>query len=309
MSSDIEQHLRSGHYARDLRWLNWPCTVGACQQAVDRGGYAYLMAHLSEAFHSKRGVQMRVTKEVSDDMLLTDMGNVGFHEVPWVAPSVEVFWEDPTLPTILLARANRLELESTVRGRLNHLIPLPVERVMVRMDCQSPDGQKVLTEVLKEDTWEAAFIRGEQTEALQGSLPINPQEARALRFMMGLAFKVFAYASLPRYAPEKVVAPITRAMGGKPGYMGRPMRPALRIIYLPSVHTVVKHEEGSNGGPYIGRSFNGRRGHFRTYRHERYQTMRGVRQFIAPIRVSGAPEVTYMVRQPPAAVQDRVNPL
>lgn len=281
----VEQHVRSGQFVRDLNWLNWPINQFAVAQAQRKAGDSLVIAVLMEGLHQKRGVQMRVSKEVSDDMLLTDIGDLQFDDVAWPAQSIELFFEDPTLPTFLVSKCEPEELEKLFGIEISNKRP---GRVMARLDTE----RTCLTLNLNRELWGPLFLEGKRLDVSR-ALPLSDVDNQTMNFMLRLAFKVFAYATLPRYVPENVTS-ITRAMGGKPGFKGRPNRPAKRVVYLPSVHT--PREVYERGEP-TGRQILERRGFFRTYRHARYVNMRGKVQFIAPIkRGDVAKPTTFIVK-------------
>jgi hypothetical protein len=278
--------VRSGTSLRDFQWFNQPSPARAINVGAEMGGDTLALCLMQEAVHRRHGVQMRVAKEVSDDMVLTDMGDLQFSDVAWPAESVEVFFEDPTLPTILVSKASNGEIERLIEGFTITGGVKEEERVISRIDKK---GGYVLINNLKESLWNELFIRGESMH-IRGGLKLEPSEEKAMAFMLRLAFKVFAYASLPKYVPEKIVSPITRSMGGKSGYKGRPHRPAMRVVYLPAVHTARKDDQARDNTDetvsYVVVPHD-RRGYFRIYRHDRFKHMKGKRQFIAPVRIHG----------------------
>ena len=281
-----EQDARSGQYLRDFQWFAQPITPKAIETGAAMGGDTLALCLMQEAVHRRHGVQMRVSKEVSDDMVLTDLGDLQFGDIIWPADSVEVFFEDPTLPTILVSKASNGEIESCIKGFEIIGGVKEEERVISRLDKQ---GGYVLLNNMKESLWNELFIRGESWH-IRGGLRLQPSEEKVMAFMLRLAFKVFAYAGLPQYVPEKINSPITRHMGGKSGYKGRPARPIVRVVYLPACHTAraADREKSNQDGTvsYVV-SPHDRRGYFRIYRHDRFKYMKGKQQFIAPVRIHG----------------------
>lgn len=292
---DVIAAMRSGKYARDVTWLR-NLTIEGLNIGYRDEGDAFTTTAFTHMVYEKRGVQVRVQKEVSDDMLLSDLGDVKFGEIPWPAAGVEMFFEDPTLPTVVLAKTSAAELERMLPGLEIKAPPgmtqeqVREERVMLAM--QSAEGV-CLTFNLLQSVWDLTVNEGAMLN-FDKAVALEADEHAVMKEMLRLALKVFAYASLPHYQPEPV-REITKKMGGKPGFKERPARPALRVIYAPNLHT--PREAGSGEHEVTGKThrFLGRRGYFRTYRHERYREMRGKRVYIGPIKVAVAPPPTTIV--------------
>lgn len=277
--NDVEKDLRSGRFVRDLTYYGKPITDKIVVGFERVAGQTGVICLFGEALHKKRGVQMRVAKEVSDDMLLSDLGELRFDEICWPAASVEMFFEDPQLPTMLLGKTDGHELESLIGPGVEiHGDKEP--RIMVRLEKK--DGVCLVFN-LKEPLWHKMFILGEPVP-IAGSMQLEMSEEAAMNMMMKLAFKVFAYAAMVKYKPE-TVSVVTKAMGGKSGFKNRPHRPAVRVVYLPSLHTLRESEPHDPTGKTV--TPHERRGYFRMYRHQRYINMIGKTQFIAPVKIKG----------------------
>jgi hypothetical protein len=293
----VLEHIRTGRYVRDLAFhapehLEQPDFYDRCDQL---GGKSALIAAIQDTFHRKHGAQMRVQKEVTDDLLLTDLGKVEFDEIPWPYNSIELWFEDPTLPTVLVSRAATEVLNKMVEGVRFSDVPGGV-RVVVRM--QSKEGL-VLVHNVHVGMWEDLMKHGTLPLVPGPTSRLDPLEDAAMRYMLILALKVFAYASLPKYKPEKV-GEVTRKMGGKPGLYNRPKRPAVRIVYLPEVHSAraPAEQERLAAGKRIMRE---RRGHFRHFRSDYFIHKKGTRTFIPPFRRTDLPPThatRALVRKP-----------
>lgn len=71
-------------------------------------------AGLHRVYHVFHGHQWWVSKSVSDDLIATDFGEPDFLAVPWSVLSIEFFFEDKALPTILAAYIPYFELWSAI---------------------------------------------------------------------------------------------------------------------------------------------------------------------------------------------------
>lgn len=284
---DSIEALQSGRYIRDLTWLPPTDSVG-----IERGqrmiGDTFATANFCQEAYRRWGAQVRVQAEVSTDMLQTDLGNTTMDEIIWPAKAVEMIFEDERLPGMVLAKLTVKEIKSMYPGL--EIVENPLQpgkwykeqRVVL---CMESTKGELLALNLVESIWDGVLFKDERYDMLD-AVPLDDEENGVLKEALRLCIKVFAYASLPRYKPVPVTQ-ITRKMGGKPGFKGRPSRPSLRVVYLPTVHTVLPENEQDHEATGKGKShaFKGRRGFFRTYRHERYVNMRGKRIFVAPVSV------------------------
>lgn len=288
---EIEATLRSGAYNRELKWLGKPTSVEQVKQAEAASSFNAWVV-LQELVHHSIGVQMRVQKELSDDLILSDMANLSFNDIPLPAKSLEVFFEDANLPSVLVTKCNANDIERQLKGLV--IGGNREDQVMCRMDQRNGSGPPVIVLLnLRKDNWDEIFNQGVMPN-MAHSHGLNESENACIREMLRLAVKVFAYACLPRYRPAPAGI-ITRAMGGKVGYQGRPSRPTIRVVYMPSVHTIRPGYVAPGDGPK--REWKGRRGFFMVFRHDRYKNMKGKMIYVAPTRVEG--EQTLLIARKP----------
>jgi hypothetical protein len=52
----------------------------------------------------QRGIQLYVEKKLSDEMNLVDMEGIVYQDIKFPADSVELYFEDPLLPTVIVSR-------------------------------------------------------------------------------------------------------------------------------------------------------------------------------------------------------------
>lgn len=225
------------------------------------------------------GTQMHVAKEVSDDLQATDFSNASkIENVPWIAPVVEVYFEDPLLPTILVMKTNPTLLQKWFPQLEVDLED--TEYITALMQEGSDElTSKMLSIQLKPSMYEAFLNNAEVPDMKYGfySSALSEVDNNVMCYMIHLVLKVFAFSSIPTYKPVS----ITRKQmnkGGKPDVKGRPFRPAVRTAYLPNVISA-----SISTGTGTEREFHGRRGHIRWYNDDRFVNKKGTWDFIQPV--------------------------
>lgn len=240
------------------------------------------------------GSQVWTSKEVSDDLLMTDVGDPDFATTPWLSDSMEFVYEDPNLPSILLYKnpARRfaeqchkfgfpgLQIETNPANR-----QYEVEACVYSSYLENGTVGEIIFNYSAEDL--NTFARGETVQGLanrtiDGShfVPVNQDEQAMLASAVLLAFKVLVFSSCEGFAPRTTNENPTRRQGGKPGVNNRPKTRRHIVQYLPRQR---QEAQKLNAEPTTKHTFLGRRGHMRLYSHDRYKEMRGKRVFIAPI--------------------------
>jgi hypothetical protein len=241
---------------------------------------------LIQQAHNKLGVQMQVSKEVTDDLLLSDFAPASkMEDIPWPAQVVELYFEDPKLPSILLMKAT----PSDVARWFPDLEVGIKEKEYITGMLQEGTGNnaKVLSLQLKPSMYDH-FINESETEAMTDlsylNKSLNAQDNATFAVLMRLAMKVFAFASIPHLRPQPVMRK-DMTWGGKAEVKGRPNRPSFRCVYLPNIRTFDSKEPFPNNSEVHGQKhdFNGRRGHFRYFHNERFTHMRNRWTYIRPI--------------------------
>lgn len=294
--TDVIAELRSGKYIKEMAWAP-EMTPGAIERGFRHGGDPFVTTVFAQTLQRKVGVQIRVDKEVSDDLLQSDLGDVTFDEIEWPAPACEMFFEDPALPTFIVAKSSVQQIEKYIPGLTlldrTEGRPTTGERRVI-LTIQDRGGTAYSLNLI-ESVWDEIVNEGARMN-MDAALALTDLENEVMKEALRLALKVFAYISLPQYQ-LKPTGEITKRMGGKPGWKNRPSRPSMRVIYAPNLHTPRDPSDSEATGKT--HRFLGRRGHFKTYRHERYKTMRGKRVFIAPIKVDGLtlPPTKIIVRK------------
>lgn len=264
-----------------------------------------LLPHASAAFwrfashvtHVFYGAQMWVAKEVSDDLQASDIDDPDFGDIVWPHEHLEVYFEDPALPSFLLQHGARLAL----KDHFCKLAKLPLDSMQVEPSeeegyadhgqlvdllVQTPEGAIASVTLSHKDMNSYAsggdvpdFHASNQRQQLLNT-DLDPAEELELRKLALLAFKVLLFATSEGFEPRTTDEQPTKKQGGKAGYKDRPRTKRLIVEYLPHHRVAKKKAAAEARGSH---AFRGRRGHWRVYRHDRYKAMRGVRQFIPPV--------------------------
>ncbi len=237
--------------------------------------------------HRKVGVQMQVAKEVSDDLLNTDFtGTIEPSEVPFPAESIEVYFEDPELPSCVLSHINIARVRKLLPN--TKIVGDPEECYAILTQCKrgnetptpsahKPVGSFFIFIAPDKQHWNE-FVTSAIMHIQQDSEAFSQEENDSLRELTVLALKVLIFAT----TPVCKTTPIGRKQmhhGGKPEVNGRPKTPSNTIQYMPKVVRVAA--PNSSGERH---EFRGRCGVIRWYRHERFVNRRGSWDYIAPIK-------------------------
>jgi hypothetical protein len=304
MNPEVQQialdAFNKGIYKKNIHYMFSPNADPAEFAYVKKMGASPAMsAWMIQQSHRKAGVQMQVAKAVSNDLMSSDFSTAAkIENVPWAAPVIEVYFEDPLLPTILLMKTDPTQLQ----------VWFP------EIDCGKLQGEyitglmqegsgeftgKLLSLQLKPDMYDVFLATGHTTKMDTGlfSSELTEQDNCSMAFMVHLALKVFVFASMPAYKPKSIVRK-QMTFGGKPDVKGRPNRPSFHVVYAPKV-IYPKHESNLSAS---GKAFLGRRGHMHWYLHERFVNRKGSWDFMAPIpnpKTGKYPEVNIIkVRKP-----------
>lgn len=273
--------------------------------------------------HAIEGVQMRVTKAVTRDLILSDFsGSVKNSSIAWPARSVEVFFEDDNLPTILLSRYSLRSLMQTLK--LHEIVSVfdkqaeadevvkrnfnstRLSAVLWKKNYETINGETIVIshniqlDGIDEINYEPVILAFNEklfsdSEFFHINL-IESDQREYLYSVASLAFRAFAFASIPAFRPAKVQhKEITKKQGGKAEFMGRPVLPVLRVIYAPSII----HERSASVKTGKTRQFKGRRGHFHFYKSDRFVNRKGTWDYYPPIYVTeNNTKTVYVVRKP-----------
>lgn len=233
--------------------------------------------------YARRGCQLVVEKALSRD-LETSKVSGSLDSLIWPSEALHIVFEDETLPSILVHKRDNIYHS----GR-----PLSSGVcVVIRMKDGSDSGI-----LLGNAEWEN-YCNGPLSSEVApsiGEMELSSTEESAIRYMVVLAAKVLAYASIPRHVPVRLT---THEEKKKAGVHPRQQTFATTLLYrhLPRIvrDPVEETEGGSDGSTH---RFMGRAGHLRLYSHERYKEMKGQWQWIPPIPPPEGIQVVYKVRK------------
>ncbi len=248
---------------------NWVAEHDFYKKVGGSPGETAWMLQRAYEFH---GQQIHVQKEVSDDLLSSDFAGATLLEnIHWPAKVMEVYFEDPRLPTIVLGKIYAaVDIPRWFPGLHSPLTER--EFINVYMQEGKMPAPLALSLQLRRDMYQAFMDTGTVPAMDMGPVnhPLNDQDHAAMCFMLHLALKVFAFAATQHGRPQ-TIGRKQMQHGGKPGVAGRPNRPAARVFYLPNVRAQLAATQQLQAQPeFSGRAFLGRRGFFRFYKHERY---------------------------------------
>lgn len=273
-------------------------TKGDLEFATMVGGAEAMLDLALKYRYAQEGAQLRVAKQVSDALLDTTFhADVTFADIPWPKRVLEIYFDDPNLPTILVGKLPWGEIKRT----FVHLNYAPDIRRAYNVSDEElcylavlglPNGSSSII-ILSRDTWDV-YLRGRLGEMMPGSMGVDDLEGGVGREMSALALRVLAYASIPQAIGESESRK-TMKTGGKPGVKNRPSRPNIRVIYLPRKY-FEETQQHQHQGTGTGRKVEYRAPHLRFFKHERYTYMRGKFIFIEAIGTPPAVPVKTQYR-------------
>jgi len=265
-------------------------------------GMSAVMEYIQKKYHTRFGSQMWVDQSVSNDLEMTDMDMLTMEEVPFPSSSIEFYFEDPSIPTVLAYRGTLIEMTEKLgitdlkwaKNPNNDGSVSDVESVNFWVEKKNWKGGMAFR--ARAHNWNEMMKAeaGADIERLAGSVQWTDEEWLYLRNLYRMCIKVLAYASVPHLSKKVTKKGLPRQ--GKPGVKGRPNNNIFRVVYLPEIH------KGSSpaGNNERKHDFKGRRGFIRTYRNDRYVNMKGKIQYIPPVPGPNGeiPRSVYKVRKP-----------
>jgi hypothetical protein len=257
-------------------------------------GYSAVVEMLNKLYHAKYGSQMVVEECVSRDLSFSDMEHVGIENVPFPRESLEFFFEDSNLPTILCYRGTLRNQAMGLGLDLVHCNDSEADNDSINFWVEGHAGAGMAFRASSHNWNEMLGASNSEVQDLKGSIAFADEEWEQLKIAFRLCIKVLAYASIPRMAP-KIVSKKALKHGGRPHVKGRPQTEILKVVYLPEI-TRERQESEKLGGKH---AFRGRRGVLRFYKHERYKNMKGKYQYLPPLLGPNGelPKVLYKVRK------------
>lgn len=277
-----EKAFAEGIYKKNIHYIYRPgANPDEFQMVKAMAGSPGMSSWIIQQAYRIVGSQMHVSKEVSDDLQATDFSEASkIENVPWIAPVVEVYFEDPSLPTILVMKTHPALLQEWF-PQLD--VDLESTEYITALMQEGSDEltSKMLSIQLKPSMYDAFLNNAEVPDMQHGyfSSALSEVDNNVMCYMIQLVLKVFAFSSIPAYKPVSITRK-QMTKGGKPDVKGRPVRPAFRTSYLPKVISQPVHTDTGTG---TEREFHGRRGHIRWYSNERFVNKKDTWDFIKPV--------------------------
>jgi hypothetical protein len=257
----------------------------------DAGAYTRMSILMLQA---RFGAQMWVTKDVSDDLQAADLNpdDIKFEEIEWPAKRLEVFFEDPSIPSFLAAlftnEEQRQDLGRAINGEADivtiALDQVQMDKPLIHIQAEDEEASMVSLTYTPEDVDKFAagddLPENDERPSSGWSVNMSHDEEADLRQLTVLLFKVLLLASSEGHSIRRTRDKPTRKQGGKPGFKNRPATDRLIVEYLPR-HFVERRQAAEEEGNT--HKFNGRRGHWRRFRSEKFVNMKGKKKFIYPI--------------------------
>jgi len=262
----------------------------------------------------KKGIQLFIEKNVTDELINTDLKDIRFEEINFPASSVELYFEDRKFPTIIFQNYSGLENPFIYKKDAKNVAKLfnvnvdELEKIAYQMEksLEKPfkdrcnkigqninfiDGAIMIYSAVDESNNECFyrinFLSEEINKWICNGYSINSNlnqyEKEYQKDLYKLCCKVFLYISIPQYK----AIPITKKQlkkEGKPCVKNRPNRPISKVIYVPSVINIDKINKSTKNGDMKKPHF--RRGHFRMLRNERFKKQ-GELIFVRPCMIHG----------------------
>ncbi len=238
---------------------------------------------LADFAHTSRGAKMFVSKQVSEDLLRSDIPSPDFASVSWPADLLEVEFEDELIPTVMLDRnpIAPYAWAMSVMGVPYTLKPDTDDRISIVFGDSDLSRLCVMTQTVVEMNKLAggegelgALETGDDTIAARA---LRTGQQPAMASLLLLLFKVLMFADTPKFKPTQKKHKFGKA---RPGFLRPPDMRKFIVEYLPKHIEEKRAEAAKLGGSH---AFRGRRGHFRTYHSERYTNKRGDKDYMWPI--------------------------
>lgn len=299
--AEISEALKKGIYKKNIYYTYEP-GANANEYEFSRavGGTPGAVFWQIVQTYYKAGIQMQVSKTVSDDLLDCDFKDAHIENIPWMAPAIELYFEDPYLPTILVGKITPTEL-AKLFPHIDITLKAP-EYISAAMQSGQGIESSVQTLQLRPEMYKDFLEEGKVAPMVDTgifSLAATSLDNRMMSYMLHLALKVFAFASIERYKPTLLTRK-QMIFGGKPGVHNRPEKKSVRVHYLPKI----VYQRNKNAEPSgETREFHGRRRHIRWYHSDRYVNKKGHWDLIEPIADPKTgkfpePKQKFVVRKP-----------
>jgi hypothetical protein len=191
-----EPKIFGGEYTKNIHYM-WAhgANSGEFQRVTALGGMPGQTQWVMTQAHYKVGVQMQVSKQVSDDLLASDFGPAAkIENVPWVSPVVELYFEDPKLPTMLVMKTNQ-KLLSEWFPHLPLEVSAPEYISCLMQEGNHLESAKLLNVQLRPEMYDEFLENGVAPNQRMGIMSVQLDDAdnAVSCYMLHLALKVFAF--------------------------------------------------------------------------------------------------------------------
>lgn len=263
-------------------------------------------AEIAKYIQKEAGISLFVEKDLTRELKNTDIKGIKYEDIIFPADSVEICFEDRTIPTVIMTKSlitpsmvdyifSKEDIKELIA---NNCIPnnyKEVELGNIKRQMfflyDDIDGESIVLNLSPEEV--SKWLRYNLNDMFINELDTDQQ--KTLRDLFGLIVKIFLYISLPFYTEKAPKGNIKHKLLD-PNKNNRPDRPIKRVIYVPPVVNIADKEQKDSNGSTKTPHF--RRGHFRMLRHEKYKE-KGKLIYIRPIYVKGGkPTNKYIARKP-----------
>lgn len=249
------------------------------------------------------GIRLYVEKNVTDMLNKTEMLNISYDDIKFPAKSIEFFFEDKNLPTILFGnRTSLIDSAKSLIKKIDTNKKVYARGLSTIDDNSEIEGINLLFMHPFENNVQLFHTTGASSlkKLLLGELKIidlsehfahglpkydHDKEVEKLTIsLIAMVIKILLYISIPQY---KAIPITDKALKreGKAGVKNRPNRPLSRVIYVPSVVNINKKSSSTETGDAKSPHF--RRGHFRMLRDEKFTNKQGQLIFVKPCLIHG----------------------
>jgi hypothetical protein len=245
-------------------------------------------------FQKNRGVQLRVLRDVTDELSFVEFRNVIHSTVPLFADSVEIYYEDRRYPTIIISDFTKATqyLYEKVTGK-TILYEDRRFAILTNLGESGAGGVTILKHISERDILEGWDKLGEMSLKDRSELGQKGEEQEI--FLAKTALKVLMYCSIPEYRPYKFLRR-RQLKGGKAGVKNRPKTPIFMTRFLPPV--IYRIQRKNDVGHGIKKCPHMRIGHFRMLHADRYKEHKLI--YVRPTLIHGGSleNKLYIARKP-----------
>lgn len=229
---------------------------------------------------TKRGVQLHVTKELTDELADVDIKGITAEDIVPMFPSMELYFEDKELPTMLFYQRdqNFFDLVSDYMGKT-----YTEEKKSGSFCLEYYTDDTTLHATHLVDDMLNKWLQGDPAPTMPGYENDIEYDDTSRQFFF-LIIKLLLYISIPRYEPVEISKKQLRHEG-KPGVKGRPRTKIYRVSVPSRPSSQTRSSDAGDLGGAI--SPHRRRGHLRALKSEKFTKKKGTFIYIRPTTIHG----------------------